>query len=129
LAGLQLETCREDPTVPGSGLVEEGVAEMMYSPGSMNGGQGADAGRLEERVAELEELVEELEGVPGSEVVGILDRAVALLAEINADIEAGLISAEGEARELGDLLERVDFGSFDATLEDLERPSGGAGGG
>ena len=102
---------------------------MMYSPGSMNGGQGADAGHLEERVAELEKLVEELEGVPDSEVVGILDRAVALLAEINAGIEAGLISAEGEARELGDLLERVDFGSFDATLKDLERPSGGAGGG
>ena len=124
-----METSREDPTVLRGRLVKERVTEMMYSPGSMNGGQGADVGRLEERVAELEKLVEELEGVPDSEVVGILDRAVALLAEINARLEAGLISAEGEARELGDLLERVDFASFDATLEDLERPSGGAGGG
>jgi hypothetical protein len=124
-----LETSREDPTVLRGRLAKERVTEMMYSPGSMNGGQGADVGRLEERVAELEKLVEELEGVPDSEVVGILDRAVALLAEINARLEAGLISAEGEARELGDLLERVDFASFDATLEDLERPSGGTGGG
>ncbi len=83
-----------------------------------------DVGRLEERLAELEKLVEELEGVPDPEVVGVLDRAVALLEEVNAGIEAGLLSAEGEARELGDLLERVDFGPFDAVLENLEGQSG-----
>jgi hypothetical protein len=85
--------------------------------------------RLEERLAELEKLAEELEGVPDSGVVGVLDRAVALLAEVNARIEAGLSEAEVEARELGDLLEKVDFGPFDAALEDLERPSDDPGGG
>jgi len=78
---------------------------------------------LEERLAELEKLVEELEDVSESEVVGVLDRAVALLEEVNAGIEAGLLSVEGEARELGDLLERVDFGPFDAALRNLEVPS------
>ncbi len=100
----------------------------MYSPGPMDGGQRVDTDHLEERLAELEKLVEELEGVSDSEAVGVLDRAVALLAEVNARIEAGLLEAEGEARELGDLLEEVDFGPFDAALEDLERPSGGPGG-
>lgn len=129
-----MATCREDPAAPGRSRVEERpvserAARIMYSPEPMSGGQGADIGRLEERVAELERLVEELEGVPDSEVVGILDRAVALLTEVNAGLEAGLLSTEGEARDLGDLLESVDFGSLDAVLEDLERPSGGAGGG
>ncbi len=100
----------------------------MYSPGPMDGGQRVDTDHLEERLAELEKLVEELEGVSDSEAVGVLDRAVALLAEVNARIEAGLLEAEGEARELGDLLEEVDFGPFDAALEDLERRSGGSGG-
>ncbi len=85
--------------------------------------------RLEERLSELEKLAEELEGVPDAGVVDILDRAVALLAEVNAGVEAGLASAEGEARELGDLLEEIDFGPFDVALENLERPSGGPGGG
>jgi hypothetical protein len=95
----------------------------------MDGGKKIDVRRLEERLSELEKLAEELEGVPDSEVVGILDRAVALLAEVNTGVEAGLASAEGEARELGDVLEQVDFGPFDAALENLERPSGGPGGG
>ncbi len=94
----------------------------------MDGGRGSDIGRLEGRLAELEKLAEELESVPDSGVVDVLDRAVALLAEVNAGIEAGLLEAEGEARELGDLLEKVDFGPFDAALEDLERSSGGQGG-
>jgi hypothetical protein len=101
---------------------------MMYSPDSMDGGRGSDIRRLEERLAELEKLAEELESVPDSGVVDVLDRAVALLAEVNAGIEAGLLEAEGEARELSDLLEKVDFGPFDAALEDLERSSGGQGG-
>jgi hypothetical protein len=90
----------------------------------MDGGRGTDIGRLEERLAELEKLVEELEGVPDPEVVGALDRAVALLEEVNAGIEAGLLSAEGEARELGDLLQRVNFGPFDTALKNIEGPSG-----
>ena len=88
-----------------------------------------DVRRLEEQLSELEKLAEELEGVSDLEVVGVLDRAVALLAEVNARVEAGLASAEGEARELGDLLEEIDFGPFDAALENLERPPGGPGGG
>jgi hypothetical protein len=99
---------------------------MMYSADLMNDdGQRVDTDRLAERLAELEKLVEELEGVSDSEVVGVLDRAVALLAEVNARIEAGIREAEEEARELGDLLEEVDFGPFDAALEDLERSSDG----
>jgi hypothetical protein len=89
----------------------------------MDGGRGVDVGRLQERLAEMEKLVEEMEGVPDPEVVGLLDRAVALLEEVNAGIEASLLSAEGEAQELGDLLERVDFGPFDAALENLEGAS------
>jgi hypothetical protein len=90
----------------------------------MDGGRGAGVKRLEERLAELEKLVEKLEGVSDSEVVGVLDRAVALLEEVNAGIEAGLLSVEGEAQELGDLLERVDFGPFDVALKNLEGLSG-----
>ena len=95
----------------------------------MDSGKEIDLRRLEERLSELEKLAEELEGVPDSGVVDILDRAVALLAELNARVEANLSEVEGEARELGDLLEEIDFGPFDAALESLERPSGGPGGG
>jgi hypothetical protein len=102
---------------------------MMYSPEPVNDGRETEIGHLEERLAELEKLAEELEDAPDAEVVGVLDRAVALLAEVNARIEAGLSEAEGEARELGDLLEKVDFGPFDAALEELDQPSGGSGGG
>jgi hypothetical protein len=102
---------------------------MMYSPEPVNDGREMEIGHLEERLAELERLAEELEDAPDAEVVGVLDRAVALLAEVNARIEAGLSEAEGEARELGDLLEKVDFGPFDAALEELDQPSGGSGGG
>ncbi len=101
----------------------------MYSSGPMDGGRGAETGRIEEQIAELERLAEKLESVPDPEVVSLLNRAVTLLAEINAAIEAGLLSAEGEARELGELLERVDFGPFDGALEDLERSRGGPSGG
>ena len=84
--------------------------------------------RLEERLAELEGLAEALDGVPDEEVVSVLERAVALLAEVNAGLEEGLRASEGEARELGDLMERVDFGPFDEALEDLERRERGAAG-
>ena len=97
---------------------------MMYSPDPMDSEREIDIGHLEEQLAELEKLVEELENVPDSRVVDVLDRAVALLAEVNAGIEAGLSRAEGETQILGDLLQKVDFGPFDAALEDLERSSG-----
>ena len=97
---------------------------MMYSPSPMSGEQETDIERLEKRLVELEKLAEELESVPDPKVVDVLDRAVALLAEVNADIEAGLLKAEGETRMLGDLLQKVDFEPFDAALEDLKHPSG-----
>ena len=73
------------------------AARMMYSPGPMDGGE-IDVRRLEERLSELEKLAEELESVPDSGVADILDRAVALLAEVNSRVEAGLASTEGEVR-------------------------------
>lgn len=106
-------------------------AAMMYSPEPMNGrdetGRETAYEHIEERLAELEKLAEDLESVPEARVVDVLGRAVALLAEVNARIEDALLSAEGEARELGELLEEVDFGPFDTALEDLERPSEGPG--
>jgi hypothetical protein len=89
----------------------------------MSGEQETDIEHLEKRLAELETLAEELESAPDSTVVDVLDRAVALLAEVNAGIEAGLRKAEGETQMLGALLEKVDFEPFDATLENLKRPS------
>lgn len=111
--------------LPESSLAEERAVGMMYSPGPMSGGQETDIERLEKRLAELEKLAEDLESVPDPRVVDVLDRAVALLAEVNADLEAGLLKAEGQTRMLGDLLQKVDFGPFDAALEDLEQPSDG----
>ena len=107
---------------------------MMYSPGPVDGGTRKAEGRraaierLEERLAELERLAESLDGTPDGEVVGALERAVALLAEVNAGLEEGLKASEGEARELGDLLDRVDFGPFDEALERVERRPEEAGG-
>lgn len=109
--------------------MKDHAGRIMYSPGPMKGGKETDIKLLEERLAELERLAEDLEGVPDAEVVDVLERAVALLSEVNARVEAGLAGAEVEARELGEILEKVDFGPFDAALEDLEqRPEGGAGG-
>lgn len=111
---------------------------MMYSPEPMEGKRREsvpEAGELEERVTELEGLVEALGRAPEGELVRILDRAVGLLGEINAGLEKGLSSAEAGAQDLGNLLERVDFGPFDAALEELERgedlgslPDSGSGG-
>ena len=110
-------------------FAKDRAGRMMYSPGPMNGGKQEDIKLLEERLAELEKLAEDLEGVPDAEVVDVLEKAVALLSEVNARVEAGLAGAEGEAREIGELLQKVDFGSFDAALEDLEqRPANGTSG-
>ena len=109
-------------------LAEDRAVGMMYSPDRMDSEREIDIGRLEEQLAELEKLVEELENVPESRVVDVLNRAVALLTEVNAGIEAGLVKAEGEVQMLGDLLQKVNFGPFDAALEDLERSSGSPGG-
>ncbi len=80
-----------------------------------------DPRELEEKVAELERLADSLGGAPDEELVGTLNAAVGLLAEINAGIEARLEAAGAESREIGGLLAGVDFGPFDEALEDLER--------
>lgn len=95
----------------------------MYSPVPMNGRKTPGIEGLEEKVAELERLADALGSVPDEELAGALGRAVGLLAQINAGIEARLSTSEEEARELGTLLDEVDFSSFDAALEDLEERS------
>jgi hypothetical protein len=80
-----------------------------------------DRRELDEKVGELERLADSLGGVPDEELVGTLNAAVELLGEINAGIEARLDAAGAESREIGGLLEGVDFGPFDEALEDVER--------
>ena len=76
---------------------------------------------LEEKVGELERLADTLAAAPDEELVGTLNAAVELLTEINAGIEARLDAAGAESREIGGLLDGVDFGPFDEALADLER--------
>ena len=95
---------------------------MVYSPEPMEdrGKQQDDLGGLEAKVDELEKLTDSLDDVPEEELVGALGEAVELLAEINSRIEARLESAGNESREIGALLEQVDFGPFDEAMEDHE---------
>lgn len=83
----------------------------------------ASSDGLEERVAELERLSEELGRTPDGELSGLLERAVGLMDEINAGIEARISEAQAESGGAEGLLDRVDFGPFDAALEGLERES------
>ena len=64
---------------------------MVYSPFLMEdrSGERDDPGALEAKVGELEKLADSLDDVPDEELVGALDEAVELLAEINTRIEAG----------------------------------------
>jgi hypothetical protein len=75
---------------------------------------------IEEKVAELDRLADSLGDAPDAEVIPRLDRAVELLEEVNAGIEAALRASEQGSREAGTLLEGVDFGPFDAALRELE---------
>jgi hypothetical protein len=110
-----------DGTSAGLPRAEDGVG-MVYSPEPMEdrGKQQDDLGGLEEKVDELERLIDSLDDVPEEELVGTLNEAVELLAEINAGIEARLDTAGDESREIGTLLGHVDFGPFDEALEDHE---------
>ena len=103
---------------------------MVYSPRLMEdrGKQQEDLGGLEEKVGELEKLTDSLDEVPEDELVGTLNEAVELLAEINAGIEARLDTAGDESREIGDLLGQVDFGPFDEAMEDHEQRERGESG-
>jgi hypothetical protein len=78
---------------------------------------------LEGRVSELERLADALENAPGDEVAAILDRALALLEEVGAGIEAHLVSLESGEREVGKVLGEADLGPLDAALRELERPA------
>jgi hypothetical protein len=82
---------------------------------------------LEEKVGELERLADSLGGVPDEELVGTLNRAVELLRVINASIEASIDAGAGESREIGTVLDGLDFGPFDEALEEFERQERDAG--
>jgi hypothetical protein len=101
----------------------EDGAGIVYSPRLMEDRekQQEDLGGLEEKVGELEKLTDSLDEVPEDELVGTLNEAVELLAEINAGIEARLDTAGDESREIGDLLGQLDFGPFDEAMEDHEQ--------
>jgi len=107
-----------DGTSAGLPRAEDGVG-IVYSPEPMEdrGKQQDDLGGLEEKVDELERLTDSLDDVPEEELVGTLNEAVELLAEINAGIEARLDTAGDESREIGTLIGHVDFGPFDEALE------------
>ncbi|MDN5697863.1 MAG: hypothetical protein L0G70_07800 [Rubrobacter sp.] len=87
------------------------------------------AENLEERVAELETLSQELGRAPDVELSGMLERAVTLVVEINTGIESRIYSAQQESGEVEGLLDRVDFGPFDAAMQSLqsESPEGSSG--
>jgi len=82
--------------------------------------QAPDVEELEKRVGELEEVTDRLGTVADDDLVETLDRAVALLREINASIEAGIQRTGEETGELDTLLEGVDYGPFDEALDEME---------
>lgn len=93
----------------------------MYSPSPMEDeSHKPDVEQLERQVGELESLTDSLGDVPDEEVVEALGRAVELLREINTGIESGLRSAREGARDVNEVLERVNLGRFDEALERLE---------
>lgn len=94
---------------------------MIYSAQLMEDRSGTpDIKGLEDRVEELEGLADALANAPDEELVEVLNRAVSLLGEVNAGIEAGIRSVGEGSRELGGVLDRTDFGDFDATLGEFE---------
>ena len=104
---------------------------MVYSPELMKDRREAPGvEELEKRVEELEGITDRLGTVPDEDLVETLDRAVALLREINAGIEAGIHQTGEETKELDSLLGGMDFGPFDRALEEFEgRDTGGNTGG
>jgi hypothetical protein len=101
---------------------------MMYSPEPMEDReQTPDIEGLEMKVGELERLADSLHGVPDEELVGVLDRTVELLREINTGIETELDAADRESREIGEIVEGLDLGPFDEALEEIERQERNAG--
>lgn len=100
----------------------------MYSPKTMEDRRETpNLEELEDRIAELENIADDLGNVPDEELIGRLGRAVELLKEVNAGIEDGMNSLGEESREIGGLLDRVDFGAFDTALGELEERERGSG--
>jgi hypothetical protein len=101
---------------------------MMYSPGPMgHRRETPDLGELEEKVGELERLADALGGIPDEELVGTLNRAVELLREINARLEAGVEATSDGSQEMGEIIAGLDLGPFDEALTELERQEREAG--
>ena len=98
----------------------------MYSPEPMK--DRKEMPELEEKVGELERLADSLGGVPDEELVGTLNRAVKLLREINARIEADLDAGADESREIGAIIDGLDLNPFDEALTEIERQERDAGG-
>ncbi|CAN5672439.1 hypothetical protein BH24ACT22_BH24ACT22_20880 [soil metagenome] len=93
----------------------------MYSPTFMeNRQEKQDLEKLETRLVELENIADDLGNVPDEALVERLGRAVELLKEVNAGMENGMSSLDAESKEIGGLLDRVDFGAFDTVLGELE---------
>ena len=98
----------------------------MYSPEPMK--DRKEMPELEEKVGELERLADSLGGVSDEELVGTLNRAVKLLREINARIEADLDAGADESREIGAIIDGLDLNPFDEALTEIERQERDAGG-
>jgi hypothetical protein len=98
---------------------------MMYSAGPME--ERREMPELEEKVGELERLADALGGVPDEELVGTLNRAVELLKEINARLEASVEATSDGSQEIGEIIAGLDPGPFDEALTELERQEREAG--
>jgi ElaB/YqjD/DUF883 family membrane-anchored ribosome-binding protein len=101
---------------------------MIYSPEPMRDRkETTDHRELEEKVGELERLADSLGAVPDEQLVGMLNRAVELLREINARLEANLDAAADESREINTIVDGLNLVPFDESLRELERQERNAG--
>ena len=84
-------------------------------------GSPSDVGTaaLEARLEALEEIAGSLGDIPDEELAGTLERAVTLLREINAGIEARMHNAGEDAEKAGELLEGIDLRPFDKAMREL----------
>lgn len=85
--------------------------------------ENSEAGirELERRLEELEGLAARVEEAPVEELPETLERAVALLQELNSTVDHQLSSAEQAITELDTLIDSVDLDAFDEALSEQER--------